>query len=139
MKLKKKQYFQIGQTVFHIIPNPFKKNDNNEVSLLKVVIHNETNQIGKINPTEYLFQKDKSPVTIGRKQTCSIPIESTLLSKIHCSVIFNTTTNCWEIMDGSEGKPSTNGTWIWVNSKYELNEEVTLVKIRSSVIKIKLC
>ena len=45
--------------------------------------------------------------------------------------------NMWVLYDGYKGKQSTNGTWCFCNSKYELTDDETFCKIGKSVIKIK--
>jgi hypothetical protein len=174
-KIKKKHYFQIGQTVFQVDPNPFKQKDN---SFIKIVIHqpsainnnsnndnnnnnpnndsdtlisksnlklssisNQSNTNNHSNKIEYLFDKSKSPIKIGRrKNTCHVHIDSSLLSKVHCVLNYNNDSHCWEIYDGdgTGHKPSTNGTWLWINSKFEINEEITFVKMGNNIIKISM-
>jgi predicted component of type VI protein secretion system len=62
-------------------------------------------------------------------------LEYSSLSKRHC--VLEYIENNWIIKDGYNGKNSTNGTWLWLNSKYELNED-TLVRVGSNVFKISI-
>lgn len=72
---------------------------------------------------------------MGRGKSCKVKIESSVLSKQNSSIEYNENSNNWEIKDGSGLKPSLNGTWLLLNSKFELKEE-SYVKIRNNIIKI---
>lgn len=86
---------------------------------------------------EYYFSSNSSdPIFIGRSEICSVKIESSILSKIHCSFKFNVKEKSWYVSDGNGERSSTNGTWMFCNSKFELSEE-TQAKIGKSVITIK--
>jgi hypothetical protein len=84
----------------------------------------------------YNFEPKDSPVTIGRGD-CKITLNYSSLSKKHCTICYNLYYNTWEIHDGFEDKKSTNGTWLLVNSKYEIKED-TFVKIDNNTFKISL-
>lgn len=117
------------------IDNNHNKN-NITTNLLKIVIypsceHTNEKQI-------YFFESNShidSPITIGRSK-CSINLNFSFLSKKHCSIKYNKDINHWEIFDGADGKSSTNGTWLMINSKYEIQYESTIVKIGNNIIKI---
>ncbi len=58
----------------------------------------------------FQFSPGDSPVTIGRGK-CKIKMNSSVYSKIHCTIDFNETEGYWYIKDGCNKKRSTNGTW----------------------------
>jgi len=72
---------------------------------------------------------------MGRGKVSKIVIMSAFLSKQHTSIVFNESAKAWEIKDGVNNNPSLNGTWILLNSNYELKED-TLIKIGNNVIRI---
>ena len=125
-KLKKKKYFQIGDIVFHAEPSV----DNG----LKISIHKE-NSNNKYE--EHFFDSNSEEVLLGRSDICNIKLESNILSKVHCTFKFNIKEKAWYVSDGTGERSSTNGTWMFCNSKYELNDEETQAKIGKSVITIK--
>jgi pSer/pThr/pTyr-binding forkhead associated (FHA) protein len=49
-------------------------------------------------------------VTIGRSQMCDIQVSDTTISRIQCRIEYSKSR--WCILDGSEQKPSVNGTWL---------------------------
>lgn len=55
-----------------------------------------------------VFEKSICPVTIGRSK-CKVNLECELLSKRHCRIDY--IDDKFFYIDGSNGKPSTNGTW----------------------------
>ena len=58
------------------------------------------------------FNRDEK-VLIGRMDDCHIKMdESNALSRYQCSLYYD---NDWYIEDGKEGRPSTNGTWIFAD------------------------
>ena len=52
--------------------------------------------------------------TIGRSQHCDIIIEDMMLSKIQCSIEYNSKTKKIYLCDGDDKKESTNGTWVFI-------------------------
>ena len=73
---------------------------------------------------------------MGRSK-CSISLDYSCLSKKHCSIIFNSEDYIWEINDGFDNRPSTNGLWMALKTKYEINDK-TLLKIGSNTLKINM-
>jgi hypothetical protein len=124
--ISKKQYFQLGQVVVYAEPLV-----NKNISFSIFLPSNSESTKKSI----YLFKPEQSPVVIGRTK-CSLNIDHPSLSKKHCTVIYNEQEEMWSIVDGNKEKNSTNGTWIWVNSKFELFEKKTIVKIGNYKIKI---
>ena len=57
-----------------------------------------------------------SPVTIGRAK-CSVKINSSIYSKKHTSVEYNSLSNCWNIVDGHKNKKSINEHGIYIIKK----------------------
>ena len=55
-----------------------------------------------------------SNTTIGRSQHCDITIEDMMLSKVQCSIEYNSKTKKIYLCDGDGKKESTNGTWVFI-------------------------
>ncbi len=76
-------------------------------------------------PDLYCCQHKDQVLVIGRSPNCDIRIDDELLSKMQATVVYDVKLGMWVIIDGFEGKASTNGTWLY------LNEEV---KIKSGML-----
>ena len=131
------------QVVFSV---SLEDSDDRRRKNLKIVMCCEpifkNNQISRTSTCDstdkkvYLFNSEDSPITLGR-QNCTINLNYSFLSKKNCTIQYNVEKNEWEILDGNEGKPSTNGTWLTVKSKYELNYD-TEFKIGMNIIRINM-
>ena len=56
---------------------------------------------------------------IGRMNNCEVQIEDSLLSKYQAHITYSDI-NGWVLMDGYEGKASTNGTWLYIKDEMEM-------------------
>jgi hypothetical protein len=57
-------------------------------------------------------------IQIGRTPECDIKVNDKLLSKIQSHVklhFYDNGTYRWMLHDGIKNKPSTNGTWLYIN------------------------
>ena len=61
-----------------------------------------------------LDENSSSYTTIGRSQHCDIIIEDMMLSKVQCSIEYNSKTKKIYLIDGDGKKESTNGTWVFI-------------------------
>lgn len=126
------------QVVFSITPIESKTGEFHlMVVILKDSSKNKSNKSVDVNNNDkltYNFEPADSPVTIGRGD-CKIKLSLSSLSKKHCTIVFNNIERCWEIEDGYDRRSSTNGTWLLINSKYEIEDE-TFVKISNNTFKI---
>ncbi|OMJ80099.1 hypothetical protein SteCoe_19747 [Stentor coeruleus] len=66
----------------------------------------------------YIFTPNESPIKIGRMSDCNIKIEDSGLSRYHCLAYYD---NCWMFTDGDGQKNSTNGTWLFAEKFFEIN------------------
>lgn len=68
-------------------------------------------------------------IRIGRSKECEIAISKDLeLSKIHCTILYDSLSKCWKIIDGNLTKRSSNGIWMLID-----NQE-TLIKYNEAEI-----
>ena len=59
-----------------------------------------------------VFDADHSTIVrIGRHKENEIYLENYAYSRVHTTFFYLSQENAWYIMDGTEGKASTNGTW----------------------------
>ena len=143
--IKKKQYLSMRQVVFSVSLED--ANDKRSKSL-KIVIccepifknnqisHTSTYDSNNNNKKMYIFNSEDSPITIGR-QNCTVNLDFSFLSKRNCTIVYNAEKKAWEIYDGNGGRPSTNGTWLTVKSKFEINND-TDFKIGNNIMRIKM-
>ena len=146
-----KDYYLINIGESYLIANILDKNDaNNSGSVnisnldlsksirantlkLKLITSSNTNNnyIGYNNDIKnynktchnyYYFPPSDSILSIGRFNLSDIQIEDNLLSKIHCTIHYDFTKNAWILIDGNNGKSSTNGTWLFLNTDYEIHD-----------------
>jgi FHA domain len=50
---------------------------------------------------------------------CEVQIEDSLLSKYQAHITYNES-NGWILVDGLNGKSSTNGTWLYIKDEIEM-------------------
>ena len=61
---------------------------------------------------------DFSEISLGRGITCLLRFDDSLLSKVHALISYNQ--DHWILTDGDGEKPSTNGTWLYINEETQL-------------------
>ncbi len=136
-QITSKQYFSMKGVVFTASPTPVDHDEGIMENSIKITVIMEIKrQTFENNSKTYYFDPTQSPITIGRGD-CSIKLDYSFLSKKHCTVYFNDKTLLWEIDDGFEGKRSTNGIWLTLNSRYELKEE-NIIKIGNSSFNVTM-
>jgi predicted component of type VI protein secretion system len=82
-----------------------------------------------------IFENEVKEVIIGRTPECDIKIDDKLLSKLQCSMVNDDGT--WILIDGYDGKGSTNGTWIYYNEDYEMKEGMVF-KANQTIFNVKI-
>jgi len=123
------------KVVFSVSPSE-SENQNLKLVILKSSSKENSKMDKSSDPIAYTLRPQDSPITIGRGN-CLIKLNHSFLSKLHCTIVFNQSDKFWEISDGHQGRSSTNGTWVMMNSKYEISDE-TIVKISNNTFKISL-
>mgnify|MGYP000929568544 CR=1 FL=1 len=72
----------------------------------------------------YFYKNEGQEIVIGRTPDCDIRINDKLLSKNQAMVSFQQNLSAsedegaWVLSDGFMGKPSTNGTWLYLNEDF---------------------
>ena len=74
-------------------------------------------------------------IKIGRSNACEIPIEDNSLSKFQAAITFDPEKG-WIIRDGYEGRPSTNGTWLYLSEAFEIYDGLVF-KTQQIIFKVE--
>jgi hypothetical protein len=82
-----------------------------------------------------VFRKEHKIVKIGRNKDNDILLENYAYSRVHTSFFFNQNQQCWYVQDGYESKTSTNGTWIYLDSPWKIEDDVSF-RVGSNFLKI---
>ena len=82
-------------------------------------------------------QHVENSITIGRTPECNIRINDKLLSKCQSSIKFVPDQDSWILTDGIGIKPSTNGTWLYLNENYEMHNGM-IFKANQTIFKVDL-
>ncbi len=73
-----------------------------------------------------VFHKDNYKIVkIGRNKDNQISLEGYAFSRIHTTFIFNEEEDEWYLKDGYENKASTNGTWIYLDWPWKIEDYVS--------------
>lgn len=91
---------------------------NEKILILKIFSGNE-----RVDPI-YCNPNDKKKYLIGRDECCDVVMDDSLLSRVHCTVIYRENYG-WCILDGhiteeDEIHKSTNGTWLYLMEETEV-------------------
>ena len=86
-------------------------------------------------------------IVIGRTPDCDIRINDKLLSKSQASIRFAEqrlleggmagAQQTWVLSDGFQGKPSTNGTWLYLNEDFQMHEGM-IFKANQTIFSVSL-
>jgi len=101
-----------------------------------VINGNPENKDSSVKKMTYDYN-DTNIITVGRDKTCTISLKDKGFSKIHSSIMWNNENKFWELKDGIANKPSTNGTWIYAESSFEINDD-TIIEVGSSKLRINV-
>ena len=71
----------------------------------------------------FYFMPQNHNISIGRYELADVKLNDKLLSSIHCVINYSEKEG-WKLMDGQSNKPSTNGTWIYINEEYEIYDQM---------------
>jgi pSer/pThr/pTyr-binding forkhead associated (FHA) protein len=78
-----------------------------------------------MNITNWTFKAtpEKSKYNIGRSQNCDINLPENTISRVQCRVFYDE--KKWKLLDGSEGKPTVNGTWQSITKRINPGREAS--------------
>lgn len=64
-------------------------------------------------------------IKLGRNQTNDIVLDNFAYSRIHCSFFYSKEDESWYVQDGFEGKFSTNGTWLYLDWSWPIENNLS--------------
>lgn len=120
--------------------------ENNEIisagnALFQITLINQTIEIIDLSDTK--SKKKFSPestdiITIGRDAKCTYSYPNNKhFSRIQTSILYNNVNNQWTIIDGTEEKASTNGTWVFGTHSFIIKDK-TMIEILSSKFRLSI-
>ena len=108
--IKYSEVIRIGSLLINITPN------SKEKELIDInIIDEQTNK----NIIKSYKGNDCEKVTIGRSRKCDLCFsEMKGISKLQCTLQYDSSNKEWIMLDGNNGKKSTNGTWVFGLNTY---------------------
>ena len=118
LEIKNNSLLNISENylIFSLGKENNSETDNNNINntdLLNIKLFSVSSGQNTFN-----FQKENSPIKIGRKAENDIYIEDNMLSRVHCTIYYKE--DKWYLIDGAinnedenDIKKSTNGCWIY--------------------------
>lgn len=76
-------------------------------------------------------------IIIGRTPDCDIKINDKLLSKSQANISFDAEQQAWVLTDGFNNKPSTNGTWLYLNENFEMKNGM-IFKANQTIFNVEI-
>ena len=74
----------------------------------------------------FYFKNEGQEILVGRTPNCDVRIDDKLLSKTQCHIkCIDNNDSQWTVIDGYNGKGSTNGTWVYLNEDFEVYDGVS--------------
>jgi hypothetical protein len=127
VELKDNMLINIGEAyvVVNLLPEP--KDDNSLCDQLRLKIFGGNNN-GDVYEYNLNNMMQGGEILLGRTPECDIKINDKLMSKIQCSVrvhVLGTNSWKWMLHDGYKAKPSTNGTWLYINDDLKIFNGMT--------------
>ena len=68
----------------------------------------------------YYEPEKNDMIRIGRSAAAEIPIDDPVLSNYHATIRYNFDDCVWVLEDGTDGKRSLNGTWLYLNEEFDI-------------------
>jgi hypothetical protein len=123
--LSKKQIVKIGDIYFQVTPG----DDSIEIQ--------EIDAKSPQNKKKHKFRIQDSPLTIGRNKQCNVAFpDDKSFSRVHCNIVYDISFKMWIVRDGQD-RPSTNGTWLYAQHSYEI-QNGTVFRVHNSVFKLTI-
>ena len=103
----------------------------NKMNKKEVVIEYGKNE--NLTQVEFNCEKKKE-FYIGRKQDSDIELRENEISREQAMIYYENEN--WYIKDGGKEKPSGSGTWLFLDKRYEINNDIIFL-VGSSTIKLE--
>jgi len=102
--------------VVNLLPEGLDENGSHQTLRLKIFGGANNGEVFEYS-VEHMFNGQRE-ILIGRTPDCDIKVNDKLLSKVQSYVKLQVEADGswqWVLHDGVRQKPSTNGTWIYIN------------------------
>jgi len=121
--LRDNMLINIGEAyiVVNLLPEGIEDEGPHYTLRLKIFGGSNNGEIYEYNMKEMDYGKKQ--MLMGRTPDCDVRINDKLLSKTQChiSLFYQDDNNFrWMLHDGCNGKPSTNGTWLYINEDMKI-------------------
>lgn len=124
LKINKKLFISLGEIHFSV-----EQGDLDEKLSIEMTYDSNTNKHFEFDG------KDSKIVTIGRGKKCDISLHPSSYSRIQTTFTYDEDEKFWYVQDGNGEKLSTNGTWVFLNWDWKIEENIQF-RIGQSLLKI---
>ena len=126
LPLKQKEIISAGNIFFQVTPV-----DNNHLEIVNLSRQSLSSQ-----PKQTFDASSKKEVTIGRNKDCDFPFPNNKsFSRIQTTFEYDEENQEWIIIDGSNVKSSTNGTWVFCTHSFVIKDKM-IVEVMNNIIQI---
>lgn len=124
--------------VVNLLPEGIEDEGPHHTLRLKIFGGSNNGEIYEFNMADMGF--GERDVLMGRTPECDIRINDKLLSKTQCHVKLyyeGEDSYKWMLHDGHKGKPSTNGTWLYINEDMKIYDGMVF-KANQTIFSVSL-
>lgn len=126
LPLKQKEIISAGNIFFQVTPV-----DNNHLEIVNLSRQSLSSQ-----PKQTFDASSKKEVTIGRNKDCDFPFPNNKsFSRIQTTFEYDEENQEWIIIDGSNVKSSTNGTWVFCTHSFVIKDKM-IAEVMNNIIQI---
>jgi hypothetical protein len=121
--LRDNMLINIGEAYIVVNLLPEGLDEDGPHHTLKLKIFGGANNGETYDFTVEEMMNQRREILIGRTPDCDIKVNDKLLSKIQSNITVDFHRNGkykWVLHDGCKGKPSTNGTWLYINDDLQI-------------------
>lgn len=105
--------------------------DNNHLEIVNLSRQSLSSQ-----PKQTFDASSKKEVTIGRNKDCDFPFPNNKsFSRIQTTFEYDEENQEWIIIDGSNVKSSTNGTWVFCTHSFVIKDKM-IAEVMNNIIQI---
>jgi hypothetical protein len=121
--LKDNMLINIGEAyiVVNLLPEGVDDEGTHHTLKLKIFGGSNNGEVYEFHVKD--MDQGQREIILGRTPDCDIKINDKLLSKTQCHIRLwfeNEDNYKWMLLDGCKGKPSTNGTWLYINEDMKI-------------------
>lgn len=136
--LKDNMLINIGDTYLVVQLPPDSESANNRLVLK--LFGSSPEAKGEFMFDVEQMEKCTRRLKVGRGKDCDIRVRDKTISKVQFHIIVEKKAASafeWVLVDGLDGRPSTNGTWVYIN-KDTLMHDGMIIKANQTVFQVRL-